>query len=40
MPHHLGWGLLRIAFKNTPLARMNLKRNRVDLSLIATIWFG
>ena len=28
-----GWGLLGIAFKNTPLARMNLKRNRVDLSL-------
>ena len=25
-----GWGLLGIAFKNTPLAR---KRNRVDLSL-------
>ena len=33
MLHHLGWGLLGIAFKNTPLARMDLKRNRIDLSL-------
>ena len=33
MLHHLGWGLLGIAFKNTSLARMDLKRNRVDLPL-------